>query len=509
MGFLVLSQTPAAVPLRQRAPVLIGWVTMSTSVAAPPAAATKPRVKWTWLTIAIAVGLVVAFMPTPQGLTHNAQLVLAIVAFAIVSWASEVMNNGVASVLMMALLIAIAKVPPPRALSGYADPAFWTLLAVLYYGFAMRKTGLAERISYWILSLFPGSYSGILAAFFAIGLVLAMGIPSMTVRTSIMAPIAWALVQTLGLKPCSRGSALIMITVVEMAVVPGLAFELGSLNGPVVIKMFGDKHLPLTQGSYFAVMAVPTFILCGLILLVNQLVLKPEAKLSASREFARGKLAALGKLKRQELITAVVIVVSIFLWATQSTPNQTRLHPFPSYVVGMAALAVFALAGIIQDADIATGVSWTLLLFLGGIFGLQNVLPDNKITDWMAGLMVPHVQQLISMPILLLAVMALVMLALRWLDPTAFIALPLAFLPLTDPLAKAGIPPMVLAAPLLLCSAPFWMPYMNFWIAMGDGISAKQAWNRGQLFLIATVYAAAAIAATVLGVFYWRMIGVM
>jgi anion transporter len=483
---------------------------MSTSVVAtPPKAAAQPTVKWAWFAIAIVVGLAVGLMPTPQGLTHNAQLVLAIVAFAIVLWAAEVMNNGVASILMMALLIAVAKVPPPRALSGFADPAFWTLLAVLYYGFAMRKTGLAERISYWILSLFPGSYSGILGAFFAIGLVLAMGIPSMTVRTSIMAPIAWALVQTLGLKPRSKGAALIMITVVEMAVVPGLAFELGSLNGPVVIKMFGEKHIPLTQGSYFVVMAVPTLILCGLILVLNQMVLRPEAKLGTSREFVRGKLAALGSFKRQEMITALVVVVSIFLWATQSTPNQVRLHPFPSYIVGMVALTVFALSGILQDSDIATGISWTLMLFLGGIFGLQTVIPDAKITDWLASMMVPQMQALVSTPILLLILLALVMLVLRWLDPTAFVALPLVFLPLAEPLAKAGIPPMIVTAPLLLCSAPFWLPYMNFWIAMGDGITARQAWDRGQLALTATLYAIAAIVATVVGYFYWKMVGVL
>jgi len=484
---------------------------MSTSVAAsaPPAVAAKPTVKWAWLLIAIAVGLTVAFLPTPQGLTHNAQLILAIIAFAIVLWAAEVMNNGVASVLMMALLIGVAKVPPPRALSGFADPAWWTLLAVLYYGFAVRKTGLADRISYWILSLFPGSYAGILGAFFVIGLVLACGIPSMTVRTSIMAPIAWAMVQTLGLKPRSRGAALIMITTVEMAVVPGLALLLGSLNGPVVIKMFGEKHLPLTQGSYFEVMALPTIILCGLILLVNQLLLRPEEKLGTSREFVRNKLASLGSFKRQEMITAIVIVCSIFLWATQSTPNQVRLHPFPSYVVGMVGLAVFALSGIIQDSDIATGVSWTLLLFLGGIIGLQSVVPDAKITDWLASVMLPHVQGLISTPILLLTVIALVMLVMRWLDPTAFVAIPLIFTPLTDTLAKGGIAPLVLTAPILLCSAPFWMPYMNFWIAMGDGFSARQAWNRGQLALLATVYAVAAIVATVVGVFYWRAIGIL
>ena len=107
------------------------------------------------------------------------------------------------------------------------------------------------------------------------------------------------------------------------------------------------------------------------------------------------------------------------------------------------------------------------------------------------------------------AVIALMMLVMRWLDPTAFIAIPLVFLPLADPLMKAGYPPLVIAAPLLLCSAPFWMTYMNFWIAMGDGISAKQGWDRGQLFWMSTVYSVGAIIATILGVFYWRMIGVM
>lgn len=487
---------------------------MSTSSVSRPAAPspaaeanTSPKIKWVPLLIAIAVGLGIAYAPTPAGLTHPAQVVLAILAFTIVMWAAEVVNNGVASVLMMALMIASGVRPlgvvngtVTGAFSGYADPAFWILLTVLYYGWAMKKTGLAERISYYILSLFPGTYAGILGAFFTIGLLLAMGIPSMTVRTAIMAPIAWALVQSLGLPPRSRGAALIMITVVEMAVTPGLAFELGSLNGPVVIKMFGAAHLPLSQGAYAKVMTVPTLILCGLILLLNQLLLKPEEPLRASREFARKGLAALGKFKRPELITSLVVGASIVLWVT------TKL---PSFMVGMFGMAVFALAGILRDSDIANGISWTLMLFLGAIFSLQNVIPEYHITNWMAGLMVPHVQSMVGAPILLLVFLSLVMLALRFLDPTAFIALPLVFLPLVEPLSKAGIPPMILTAPLLLCSAPFWLPYTNFWIAMTEGITQRQAFNRGELFRLASIYAFSAIVACVVGYFYWRMIGIL
>ena len=51
------------------------------------------------------------------------------------------------------------------------------------------------------------------------------------------------------------------------------------------------------------------------------------------------------------------------------------------------------------------------------------------------------------------------------------------------------------------------MPYMNFWMAMGDSITGKQAFSRMQLFHIANIYAVSAIIACIAGVFYWRMIG--
>ena len=90
----------------------------------------------------------------------------------------------------------------------------------------------------------------------------------------------------------------------------------------------------------------------------------------------------------------------------------------------------------------------------------------------------PHVGSLIATPMLLLMVVLFAMLALRFLDPTAFIAMPLIFLPLEEPLAKAGIPPLVLTAPLLLASAPFWLLYMNFWMAMGDSVTQKQGFTQ-------------------------------
>jgi anion transporter len=384
---------------------------------------------------------------------------------------------------MMGLLIA-AGIPVPRAVSGFAGGAFWTLLTVLFYGFAMKKTGLAERLSYYILSLFPGTYSGILSAFFVIGFVLALGIPSMTVRTAIMTPIAWALVQSLGLANRSRGAALIILTTVEMAVVPGIAFLYGSLAGPVVAQSFEAKHLPLSWLAYAQVITFPTLLLCVLIVIGNQLVLRPEAPLKASHSFARDRLRALGSFKRQELITGIVVVISIVFWTTRG-----RLHQLPDFFIGMVAVAAFAFAGILRDEDIGTGVSWTLLLFIGGVFGLANVIQDYKVTDWLAGYFVPIVRQITFSTVLLVVVMAIAMLIFRFLDPSSFIAIAVLFLSVVDVTVAAGIPPLVLMGALMVASAPFWVLYQNFWLAMGEGLTGNQACTAGQRLRLAHAYA--------------------
>jgi len=469
-------------------------------VSAPPQSA--PTSKWIWIIAAFVVGGGIALLPQPAGLSHIAQLVLAITAGTAILWASNIINQGVASVLLMAFLILVG-VKPPLALSGYSDPAYWTLVAVLFYGFAMRKTGLAERVSYYILTLFPGSYSGILTAFFVIGFLLALGIPSMTVRTAIMTPIAWALCQSLGLKPKSNGTALIILTTVEMAVVPGLAFMLGSLAGPVVVKAFAAKNIPLTWGSYAEYTTVPTLILCALILIGNQFILKPEAPINAPRCFARDRLKALGPFHMQEGITAGVVVFSIVYWATAS------YHHFPSFLIGMFGLFVFAAAGILSDKDIPTAVSWSLLLFLGGIFGLANVIQEYKVTDWVAGYLVPVAQGISGNMILVVIVLALAEYVLRFLDPSSFIAIAVLFLSVVEVLSKAGVPPLVTSTAILLASVPFWAQYQNFWIAMGSGLSDGQGFSNGQMQRAANGYAVFVFIALIVSVGYWKLIGVI
>jgi solute carrier family 13 (sodium-dependent dicarboxylate transporter), member 2/3/5 len=458
--------------------------------------------RWIGLTLAIAIAGLIIALPTPHGLSPLAHRVLAVAAFTILLWVFQVMNTAVSAILMIGLMI-LAGVKSSLALSGFSSPQFWILLVVLFYGYAMQKTGLASRLSFYILSLFPGTFTGILCALFVIGFVLALGIPSMTVRTAIMVPIAWALVQSVGLAPRTQACALVMLTTVEMAVLPGCAILYGSLFGPVVESVFQAKKLELSWTGYAEVMVVPTLLLCTLLLLANRAVLKPEGELRFVSTFAAERLQALGKISRAEWITLAVVVFSTAYWAT------ARIHHLPSFLVGMFGLGVFGLSNIVTDKDIPGAVSWTLLLFLGGNFCLANVVEDLKITDWLAGYMVPVARGLTFSVVLFVIVVAVAMLILRFLDPTGFLAIPVLFLPISDVTLAAGIPATVLTAPLVLAAAPFWATYENFWIAMGEGITSGQAFTTGQRVWLAHVYAGCVVVALAVSVGFWRLIRVL
>jgi anion transporter len=472
----------------------------STGVAAAAVAAQGIGARrWAWVLAGAARGLAAAFLPTPAGLIVTGQRVLATLVFMVVLWVSQAIPTGLTAILLMGLLVP-AGVKPVSALSGFSGSSLWLVLCVLFYGFAMQRTGLAQRVAYYLLSLFPLTYPGILSAFFLIGVVLSAGIPSMTVRTAILVPIAWALVKSLGLAPRSKGCALIMITSVEMAVIPGCASLYGSLYGPVVLSVFQSRHLPITWGSYAAVFLPPTLLLCGLVIVGNLLLMHPAESLHAPPGLVRSKLRALGSVSRAEWLTGAVVVISMLLWATDS------LHHQPAFVVGVLGVLTLYVTGVIGDSDIQGGISWNLVLFLGGVFGLANVIQEQRIPEWLAGYLVPMAHSVSSNTTALLCVVAVGILVVKFLDPSGFVAIPVVFLPVVDIAWASGVKPLVTMAAIVLAATPFFLSYENIWVTMCEGMTRDEAFTGGQRTRLAFVYAVAAVAVIAVSVLYWAKV---
>jgi di/tricarboxylate transporter len=452
--------------------------------------------------IAAAAALAIKLQPQIGQLDPTGQSALAVMVFGVGLWVADALNPGITAVLTLGLLI-IAGVPSNVALGGFAGGAFWILVSVLFFGTAMDKTGLARRISYRILLIVRPTYAGVSLAFLLIGFALTLGVPSMTVRTAIMVPIAVALVHAIKLPMPSRGAALIVLGAFEMAVLPGCAVLTGSLWGPFVAGLFANTGLPITWIDYARVMALPTLVWCGLVVAANVVVMRPPPASGMNRNLVRGEMEKLGAMSAAEVKTAAIIGLSVLAWALQPW------HRIPPEAIGMVALAALFATRTLVAGEIGTGIPWALAIFVGGMLSLTTVMSTYKINVWLGSYIVPTVQPFVASPYLLVVVLSLAVAAMRFVDPIGFITIAAFFLPLAKFVADRGVPPLVLTAMIVLPTHVFWFSYQNIWIAMTDGISRNSAYTGADRFKLASVYFAVTIGALWIAVVYWRLLGLI
>ena len=214
-----------------------------------------------------------------------------------------------------AYMLAIG-IPAGTVFSGYTHTAIWTLVAALFFGFVLQKTGLGHRIAFMILKLFKPSYISLIIAWTLIGIALSLLTPSMTVRVAIMMPIAVNCCELCGLKPGSKGNSLILLTAFIMALVPGEGWLTGSLTGPVIQGSYETVEAlqgVLTSSSYLRVCLLPLELATVLTLIGSVLLMKPKEKLSeeAGRALKEMKLDPITK---DEIVAAVILILSFLLF---------------------------------------------------------------------------------------------------------------------------------------------------------------------------------------------------
>jgi anion transporter len=452
--------------------------------------------------VGTTLALLTFLLPGMQHIERLPRSVMAILGMTLVFWMFEVFENHVVSLLLPAMLLLVG-VPAETALSGLGAPAFWLLLAALFFGFAMRKTGLAMRVALVVLRAFKPSYGRILLAFFIIGVVLSFGIPSHTVRIAIMIPIAWSIVKSAGIPERSAGSALIVISTFEMAVLPGFGTLTGSIFGPLYAALFQRVGLTLTWEQYIAAFGIPALLCSFLILGGNLFLFRPKESFGDSGAFIEDGLRKLGTITSAEKRALIIIAVSVGFWATQT------FHKIEPSTVALFGLIALIVCGVIAPQEFESGVSWRFIMFLGAIFTIVKVFSTYGIDNHISAAIFPLIRPYFVNTVAVVVLTMLAVYALRMLEPGAFIADMIVFLALYKPLSEMGIPPVILAVVTILAVMPFWFLYQNYWIAMTDNITEGKAFTRGQQAGMATVYAVSVLVSLIISIGYWYSIGLI
>lgn len=408
--------------------------TPSTAPVASPAPPPIVKRAGLWVALAALVGIVL--MPPSAGLPEAGQVMLGILAFAVVVWMTEALDYAVSAVVIGALMVFMLAFTPEAAkpagpdmgtaaalgltLSGFASSAVALVAAACFIAAAMTATGLDRRIALVVLSHVSARTHHIVIGAMVVGFLLSFIVPSTTARVACLMPIMMGFILAFKVDRRSRFAALLVITAAQTASVWNIGVKTAAAQNMVAIgfieKQFGTT---ITWLDWFIAGAPFSAALSVALFFIMTRMLRPETtEIEGGRATIRQQLDAIGPMTRREWKLLALVLTLLVFWATEKV-----LHDFDTSSTTLAAIALMLLprVGVMDWKESQRGFPWgTVVLFAVGI-SVGTALLRTNAASWLANLIVLNLglQQAGAFAILMLLSLFLIVIHLGFASATA------------------------------------------------------------------------------------------
>lgn len=416
------------------------------------------------IAIPALVGVAIAFIQPPEGLTKEAMIYMGIFECVVVWLMLDAVPDWAAFLACISAYVIFNVTKFGVAFAPFSDSTVWLLIGAFGMTCALIKTGLVKRLAFGILALFPENYKGQLTAFYVAGFAITPWIPAKIGKGVMVTPIAAAATKALGYPARSKAATGIFLAVWVTTGILGYAFLTGAAPVMITIGMLpAEQHANWTWMSWLGACAVWMIIVAVLSYIVLLMLYGPKKNAEENRNdkaaiekgFAKKQLEELGPMSREEIFTAVLLVVAIAGWIFGSKIGLS------APVVSVSVFAIMAICGLVDTSDLKSGIPWDTAIFIGGILSLASLLTELGISTWIATLMEPIAGPVVSNPYIYVAAVCLLTYVVR-LVVVSSTATQVIFLAALGGMAStAGINPFVTLF-VCLCSTAVWhLPFTN------------------------------------------------
>jgi DASS family divalent anion:Na+ symporter len=318
--------------------------------------------------IPFAIALGIWFFPVPAGLTAPAWHLFAVFAAAISSVLIGAFPLLTASMLAVGAIVMTGTIRPDQAYSGFANSSVLLVVVAFIVAQAVVKSGLGRRVSLFMVSRFGGSSLGLAYSLVLTDAAIAPAFPSNTARGGVLFPIVLSVAQGAGSKPEDPegrrlGGYLMFCSMAGLAVTSALWMTATSAN-PIAVQIVQQAGLKIDFGKWFLASAVPSLVAIALLpLIVAKLFPPGVGKTPEAPAAARKELAGMGRMSREEWITAGTFVLMVAGWIFG---NQLQLNTTSVAFMGFGVLlflGVITLDDITKQGDTLVTFLWLAVLF--------------------------------------------------------------------------------------------------------------------------------------------------
>jgi divalent anion:Na+ symporter, DASS family len=322
--------------------------------------------------VAIAIWLI----PVPSGLTNPAWHLFAIFVAAILSVLVGAYPLLTSTMLAVAAVVITGTVSPAKAFGGFANPSVLLVVIAFLVAQAVVKSGLGRRISLFMVSRFGRSSLGLAYSIVITDALIAPAFPSNTARGGVLFPIVLSVAQGSNSRPGDPegrrlGGYLMFCAMASLAASSALWMTATSAN-PIGIQIAKDFGVEIGFGKWLVAASVPALTaILALPWVVARLFPPRVGETPEAPVAARKELASLGRLSRDEWITAVAFVLMVGGWifADALKLNVTS--------IAFGGLGLLLMTNVLTVDDIATmGDTLATFLWLAVLFALSGQLNE-------------------------------------------------------------------------------------------------------------------------------------
>jgi DASS family divalent anion:Na+ symporter len=291
--------------------------------------------------IVLFVALGILAIPVPAGITPQSWRLLAIFAATIMGSIVRPIPGAAVVLLGVAALPVFRVLTINEALTGYADPVVWLVLAAFFISRGMIKTGLGRRIAFLFIKAIGKHSLGLAYALGSTETVLATVIPSTGARSGgIIFPIAKSLAEAYESRPgptARRLGGFLMTSVYQCNVIVCAMFLTGQASNPIIARFAQEvTGIEITYARWVIGSIVPGLLSLVLVPWVLYRVFPPEVKHTpAASELASEELKAMGRPKWSEWLMLLVFLLVSILWMT------SKLHGIDYAAVALLGISSY------------------------------------------------------------------------------------------------------------------------------------------------------------------------
>lgn len=325
----------------------------------------------------LTFALILWFLPPPLHLSLNVWHLFTIFITAIVAILFNLIPIITAALIALAMSVLSGVIEPSKAYAGFSESFILLIVAAFLVSHAVHKSGLGKRLSLHIIRKFGHSTLGLGYSVIATDILIAPAFPSNTARSGVLYPIVYGLAHDCGSRVGDNthrkaGSYLMMTSMAGLTISSGLWLTAMAVN-PIGVGIAEKMGIHITFGSWLLYAIVPTLIAFALIPWMLYRIYPPELKdTPKAPQKAAEALEVMGRISRNEWITAGVFISMLTLWALSG------LFPIDKAAVAFGGLGILMVTKVFGLEDFKSqGEALSTLIWFAILFALSTQLAEQ------------------------------------------------------------------------------------------------------------------------------------